>query len=135
MESPNTLKSTISGYLPIRSALQTQQDAREKNESNESDETEAPDKNAQVEDAVNEPSNPKPKPAETILKLDEAVAAVIGPQLVAQMQKKKKKNRGPKGKRGVVSVNASRVLATKINPNYENRASQLDLRNGVLMGH
>lgn len=130
MENSDYPNSTIYGDLPVRSAPRNQQEDTDKKES---DETQIPVQNAQVEDAADEPPSPKPKPAETTLKLDEAVAAVIGPQLVAQMQKKKKRNRGPKGKRGVVSGNNPGVLAAKINLNYANRASQPDLRNGVPM--
>ncbi|KAJ5527163.1 hypothetical protein N7513_011322 [Penicillium frequentans] len=97
MDNSDIPRSTISGDLPIRSAPRTQKEDPEK----ELDETQGPIKNVQLEDAVDEPPDIKPKPTETTLKLDEAVAAVIGPQLVAQMQKKKKRNRGPKGKRGV----------------------------------
>lgn len=113
MNSSDIPRSTISGDLPIRSAPRIQEEDPEK----ESDENQAPVKDAQLEDAVDEPPNSKPKLTETTLKLDEAVAAVIGPQLVAQMQKKKKRKRGPKGKRGVVSVNDYRGLVTKITRN------------------
>lgn len=129
MDNSDIPRSTISGDLPIRSAPRTQEEDPEK----EPDVTQAPVKNAQVENAVHEPPHLKPNPAETTLKLDEAVAAVIGPQLVAQMQKKKKRKRGPKGKRGVVSMNDYGGLVTKINLYYDDRASQLDLKNGVLM--
>lgn len=129
MDNSDIPRSTISGDLPIRSAPRTQKEDPEK----ELDETQGPIKNVQLEDAVDEPPDIKPKPTETTLKLDEAVAAVIGPQLVAQMQKKKKRNRGPKGKRGVVSVNDYGGLVTKINLKFDNRASLLDLRNGVPM--
>ncbi|KAJ6102498.1 hypothetical protein N7486_004925 [Penicillium sp. IBT 16267x] len=98
MENLDTPKSTISGNLSIRSAPRTQHEDPEKKES---DETQVPVKNAQVEDVVDEPPKLKPMPRATTPKFDEAVAAVIGPQLVAQMQKKKKRNRGPKGKRGL----------------------------------
>ncbi|KAJ5746143.1 hypothetical protein N7520_011325 [Penicillium odoratum] len=58
-------------------------------------------KHAQVEDVEDEPPKPKPNSGRTNTQFEQA-SAVIGPQLVAaQMQRKKKRNRGSKSKRGI----------------------------------
>ncbi|KAJ5656444.1 hypothetical protein N7507_008394 [Penicillium longicatenatum] len=96
MDNSDTLKLSIAGDLPNGSAQ-----AQQKDPGKEWNETQVPVQSAQINNAVDEPPKPITESEKTTLKLDEAVAAVIGPQLVAQMQKKKKRERGPRGKRGV----------------------------------